>query len=164
MKTPTDMAVTAFKNAIDKNPLLHKLDKLSFNHGVKQSFHFVKEVVVISTDQKSLNNSKQFLTFLENAVKHLPKDDLQGLDKANSFAKVLTQTKTNLSKLVNFAVQYDIDDSDTKKLLANVQKSITIMNDMIDYMNFAIKTQSAIDSLKSSPKLSAEELKAKIAA
>lgn len=110
------------------------------------------------------NDSKKFLDSLIDGKKSLPKDDLHSLKMAKSYIQMLNKVKQDLNNFFVFTGQYDIDDANAKKLIHNLQKCSDLVGDMLDYMNFAVKTHLAIEAIKSSPKLTAEELKAKIAA
>jgi len=151
------MVATTTKNEIFSNPLLLDLNKYLKDDGSKISH--VKKVVVLISDEKSVSNSEIFLKKLEEAIKGLPKDDLNGLSKAKSYTSKLKKESTNLSNLFAFTSKFVIDEKNVKMLLSNLQKASGLLNDMIEYMNFAIKSQEAVEAIKVSPKLTFDELK-----
>jgi hypothetical protein len=118
--------------------------------------------VTLISDETSVENSVQFLKDMEQALKTLPKDDLNGVAKAKTFKNKLQKGVDGLANFFAFASQYEIDEKNVKKLIENLQKSSEILNDMISYMNLVIKTHESIDSLKSSPKWTFEELQEKL--
>lgn len=149
-------------NEIFKNPLLLDLNKFLKNDGTKISH--VKKVVVLITDDKSVSDSVKFLQDIIEASKHLPKDDLQGISKAKSYVVMLKKMSAELSNFFAFVSKYEVDENSTKKLISNLEKAFIVLSDMIDYMNFAIKTHYSIESVKTSQKFTFLELKSKIAA
>jgi hypothetical protein len=143
------------------NPFLATFKSLKVESG---DFSSHKATIEFVTSTKSVANSEELIKHLHACAESLPTDGPVLMKDAKPFYKLWLDNLQSFDGFFNFVSQFTaIDDSNAKKLIANMSKAQKITEYIVDYMNAVIKTHEAVEDIKSKKKIySLEEFKSHI--
>ena len=140
-------------NNIPQNGFLAHLYKSDWD-----KYSYVKTTYYLSAENKTVKESNILIKELGKYIDSLPKDKIDNLVKTKKDLKIINDTFKSLDDFLVHIKDFEIDESNAKKVIKNLTQSYEMLSYISDYLTLAIDVHEARINIKKSKTYTAEEL------